>query len=139
MTLFWVVKNFSGKRVCVLHVHQPEKTYASSKFVVFCFLYWELIYLVLIFVENATFGYRESEQKGEELEFGGLMVAIGKFLSWKWYLISAFIICRDPVCTSRKWEENKWNENFENYVLCCLCCYKDQVKQATYVWIRKFS
>ncbi|KAL6333902.1 hypothetical protein AAG906_039314 [Vitis piasezkii] len=30
-TLFWVVKNFSGKRVCVLYVHQPEKTYASGK------------------------------------------------------------------------------------------------------------
>ena len=34
--LFWAVKNFSGKRVCVLHVHQPENTYASGKFVVFC-------------------------------------------------------------------------------------------------------
>ena len=38
--LFWAVKNFSGKRVCVLHVHQPENTYASGKFVVFCIENW---------------------------------------------------------------------------------------------------
>ena len=29
-TLFWAVQNFSGKRVCVLHVRQPENTYASG-------------------------------------------------------------------------------------------------------------
>lgn len=53
-TLFWALQHFSGKRVCVLHVHQPENTYASGKFVVF--MHWELICLLLGSVGNACLG-----------------------------------------------------------------------------------
>lgn len=27
-TLHWAVRNFSGKRICLLHVHQPMSEYA---------------------------------------------------------------------------------------------------------------
>lgn len=30
-TLFWAVQNFVGKKICVLHVHQPEHVVEPSE------------------------------------------------------------------------------------------------------------
>lgn len=30
-TLMWVLRNFPGKKICVLHVHQPAQLVAFSK------------------------------------------------------------------------------------------------------------
>lgn len=46
INIMWVVKNFHGKRVCLLHVLQPSQLIPFSKF----FFFWFLVVLLLMLV-----------------------------------------------------------------------------------------
>lgn len=35
--LSWALKSFAGRRICVLHVHQPNHLFSSSKLTPTCF------------------------------------------------------------------------------------------------------
>lgn len=49
--LLWAVQNFTGKRICVLHVHRPSRLLAMSEFLFFLFLFSD----AFVFVNSTSF------------------------------------------------------------------------------------
>lgn len=75
-TLYWAVKSFSRKRICILHVHQPTQLLSASKFLSYSFFFsWTIYNPLTIAIKICSFviGIWLKIAIWIDLGFGGFM------------------------------------------------------------------